>query len=137
MDSAGALNLLRSHSHGVLGTLHAERGIDLTPVVYATDGQVLGSPVDVVKRKASTRLQRQRNLEQDTRATLLVEQWDRNDWSKLWWVRAELRWVGESTSEHDDMLATMLSESFSQYRDKPFAAMLVFDVVRVTGWSAS
>lgn len=132
-----ARELLREHSHGVLGTLHAERGIDLTPVVYATEGRFLGSPVDLVKLKSSLRLQRERNLESDARATLLIEHWDRDDWSKLWWVRAELRWTGADGAGFGDVLATKLAAAFPQYRDKPFATVLVFEVERVTGWSAS
>lgn len=132
-----ARELLRGHDHGVLGTLHRDRGVDLTPIVYATDDDLLGSPIDEVKLKSSLRLQRERNLEADARATLLVERWDREDWSKLWWVRAELRWVGEGADERARVLSGRLAGQFSQYRDEPFAALLMFEVVRVTGWSAT
>lgn len=131
-----ALELLEEHNHGVLGTIHAERGVDLTPIVYATHERFLGSPVDLVKLKSSLRLQRERNLESDARATLLIERWDRNDWSKLWWVRAELRWTGEDGAGLRDVLASRLAYAFPQYEDKPFATVLVFEVVRATGWSA-
>ncbi len=137
LSESEARELLRTHSHGVLGTLHADRGVDLTPVVYATDGEFLGSPVDTVKLKSSLRLQRERNLESDARATLLIEQWDPDDWSKLWWVRAELRWLGADGGERGSTLADRLAETYSQYRDKPFAAVLVFEVERATGWSAT
>ena len=88
---------LAAHDHGILCTVHPERGVDAVPVVYAVDDDgYVGVPVDRVKPKASTRLQRERNLETDPRGTLLVEHWDRHDWSQLWWVRAELRWQGDS-----------------------------------------
>ena len=77
--------------------MHAERGVDAVPVVYAVDDDgYVGVPVDRVKPKASSRLQRERNLEADPRGTLLVEHWDRDDWSQLWWVRAELRFQGDA-----------------------------------------
>lgn len=136
LSETEATERLRGHDHGVLGTLHATRGVDLTPIVYTTDGSLLGSPVDLVKLKSSLRLQRERNLESDARATLLVEHWDRADWSALWWVRAELRWVGDDHPQVD-RLADRLAEAFPQYRDKPFASIMVFEVERVTGWSAS
>ena len=43
------------------------------------DGYV-GVPIDQVKPKSSSRLQRERNLEADPRAALLVEHWNRDDW---------------------------------------------------------
>ncbi len=128
---------LAAHDHGVLCTLHAERGVDAVPVAYAVgeDG-VLGIPVDRVKPKASTRLQRQRNLEADPRAALLVEHWDADDWSQLWWVRAELRWQGDADPDQATSLAASLAARYPQYRDQPFAAVLVFRIVALTGWAA-
>ena len=70
---------LAAHDHGVLCTVHAERGVDAVPVVYAVDDDgYVGVPVDRVKPKASSRLQRERNLETDPRGTLLVDHWDRD-----------------------------------------------------------
>ncbi|MDH3303502.1 MAG: pyridoxamine 5'-phosphate oxidase family protein [Acidimicrobiia bacterium] len=133
-----ALARLMNHDHGVLCTVHAERGVDAVPVVYAVDADNrVGVPVDRVKPKASTRLQRERNLEGDPRATLLVERWDRHDWSKLWWVRAELRWQPEVDSGTEAALADLLGDRYPQYRDKPFARVLAFRIAGITGWSAS
>ncbi len=131
---------LAAHDHGVLATLHATRGADLVPVVYTVADLHVGVPVDLVKPKASTRLQRERNLEADPRATLLVEHWDRDDWSTLWWVRAELRWLGVPTearlSDVSARLAQRLAERHVQYRERPFARMIVFRIDAVTGWAA-
>src|SRR6478609_1066882 len=127
---------LAGHDHGVLCTVHAERGVDAVPVVYAVDGDgYVGVPVDRVKPKASSRLQRERNLEADPRATLLVDHWDRDDWSRLWWVRAELRF--HDTPDLEAALAARLAERYAQYRDQPFARVLVLRIVGVFGWSAA
>lgn len=123
------------HDHGVLCTLHATRGVDAVPVMYASDGRAVGVPVDLVKPKASTRLQRERNLETDPRATLLIEHWDRDDWTRLWWVRAELRWAPDDPRA--DALAGLLAQRHVQYRHRPFARVLMFDVVGLTGWSGA
>ncbi len=120
--------------HGVLSTVHADRGVDAVPAVYAVDGEWLGIPVDRVKAKSSTRLQRARNLETDPRAVLLVEQWDREDWSRLWWVRAQLRWAPDAGV--GERLGDLLAERFTQYRERPFSDVLVLRVVDVTGWQA-
>ena len=132
-----ALARLAAHDHGVLCTVHAERGVDAVPVVYVKDEDgFVGVPVDRVKPKSSLRLQRERNLEADARATLLVEQWDRDDWSRLWWVRAELRWQGNDVAAREESLANELAQCFHQYRDRPFARVLVLRIVAVSGWAA-
>jgi len=131
-----ALARLAALDHGVLCTVHAERGVDAVPVVYVVDDDsCVGVPVDRVKPKASSRLQRERNLETDPRGALLVEHWDRDDWSQLWWVRAELRFQGDD-SGREAALAARLAERFAQYSDQPFDRVLVLSIVGVTGWKA-
>ena len=129
---------LAAHDHGVLCTVHAVRGVDAVPVVYAVDDDgCVGVPIDRVKPKTSSRLQRERNLSADPRAALLVEHWDRGDWSRLWWVRAELHWQGDASPARRADLAARLARAFPQYRDQPFSAVLVLRVVGVTGWAAA
>lgn len=129
---------LAAHDHAILCTVHAVRGVDAVPVVYAVDddGHV-GVPIDRVKPKASWRLQREHNLEADPRATLLAEHWDPDDWSRLWWVRAELRWQGDAAADREAALAERLAARYPQYRDQPFARVLVLRLVGVTGWAAA
>ena len=129
---------LESHDHGILCTVHAERGVDAVPVAYAVDDDgYVGVPIDRVKPKASLRLQRERNLEADPRATLLIEHWDRSDWSRLWWVRAELRWQGDTAASRAAALAARLAGRYPQYQDQPFARVLVLHIVGVAGWAAA
>ena len=135
LTTTEARSRLVAHEHGALCTVHPSRGVDAVPVVYAVSDDFVGVPVDRVKPKSSTRLQRERNLEADPRATLLVEHWDREDWSRLWWVRAELRCAEDSGREAD--LAGRLAGAFPQYRDQPFERVLVLRVVDVTGWAAA
>ena len=128
---------LAAHDHGILCTVHAERGVDAVPVAYAVDdGGFVGVPVDRVKPKSSSRLQRERNLEADPRATLLVEHWDSDDWSQLWWVRAELRRHTETDASRAAELAARLAGRYPQYRHQPFDRVLVLQIVGVTGWAA-
>ena len=131
-----ARSRLASHDHGILCTLHAERGVDAVPVVYALADEHVGVPIDQVKPKASGRLQRERNLAQDPRALLLIEHWDRDEWSRLWWVRAELRWHTAAPEQRTAALAAQLAERFAQYRDQPFRRLLLLQIVSVTGWAA-
>ena len=129
---------LGAQVHGVLCTLHPERGPDAQPVVYAVsaDGHV-GVPIDRVKPKSSSRLQREDNLAADPRGSLLVEWWETEDWSRLWWVRARLEHMPDPPLQLVDELAERLARTVPQYADKPFHRVLVFRVVDVTGWAAS
>jgi hypothetical protein len=55
-------------------------------------------------------------------------------------VRARLRWLGddtvESVSDLSDRLADQLAERHLQYREHPFARILVFRIDAMTGWAA-
>jgi len=128
---------LAANVHGVLCTLHPDRGPDPQPVVYAVRDDHVGIPIDSVKPKSATRLRREDNLESDPRAALLVERWDPTDWSGLWWVRVHLHHVADPPSSVIEELADLLSRTVAQYVDKPFHRVLVFQVVTVSGWMAS
>ena len=127
---------LAANDHGILCTVHPDRGVDAVPVAYVVDEDgYIGVPVDTVKPKTSSRLQRERNLEADPRATLLVEHWDPDDWSRLWWVRAELR-LQDEVEGRTATLAAGLAGRYPQYRDQPFTRVLVLRIVGITGWAA-
>lgn len=129
---------LAAHVHGVLCTVHSERGPDPVPAVYALDDDgFVGVPIDRVKPKSSSRLQRERNMEADPRASLLVEHWDHADWARLWWVRANLRREDDPSRARVDDLAARLARTVPQYADQPFDRVLVLRLVGVTGWAAS
>jgi PPOX class probable F420-dependent enzyme len=128
---------LVAHDHGVLCTVHPQRGVDAVPVVYALDDSGhLGVPIDRVKPKSAGRLQRERNLQGDPRALLLVEHWVREDWSRLWWVRAQLRFVPGAPTVAT-VLAERLAQRYPQYHQRPFERILVLRVLAVSGWSAA
>ena len=134
LDRLRCQHLLERSERGVLGTVHAERGVDAVPVCFAVEGPTVAVPVDTVKAKGAIRLQRQRNLDADPRAVLLCDHWDGTDWSRLWWVRASLHGVDVEPSARQ-RLASLLSGKYSQYRDRPFTELLTFRVVGLTGWS--
>lgn len=137
LTKSEAMARLIAHDHGVLATVHSERGVDAIPIVYAVTGDFVGVPIDRVKPKSSQRLQREVNLESDPRATLLVEHWDRDDWSKLWWVRAHLHYEGAEPSEQSARLNAQLAAAFTQYHDQPFTDTLVLRIDAVSGWAAT
>lgn len=138
LSAEDARERLATHVHGVVCTVHRERGPDPVPAVYAlNDDDFVGIPIDQVKPKASSRLQRERNLESDPRGSLLVEHWDAADWTRLWWVRADLQHVPDPPPSLTDDLAARLARTVPQYADRPFHRVLVCRVLNVTGWSAA
>jgi hypothetical protein len=138
LDADEARARLAARVHGVLCTVHPQRGPDPQPVVYAVsdDGHV-GVPIDRVKPKSSSRLRREDNLEADPRAALLVEHWDADDWTRLWWVRAHLEHVPDPPTSVTEDLAGRLASTVPQYADRPFHRVLVCRIRAVTGWSAA
>ena len=122
--------------HGVLATLHPTRGVDTVPAAFVIDGDLVAIPIDQVKPKASTDLQRSRNLDADPRASLLCESWDPVDWSRLWWVRITLCRSDEPAAVVAGLEAG-LRRRYPQYEFAPFAAILTFRIVEITGWSVS
>jgi len=136
LGRAEALRRAAAADHGVLATLHPERGADLVPACFAIIGDVVAIPVDRVKPKSGSTLARVRNLATDPRATLLVEHWDPADWSRLWWVRLSL----DRSSEPPDVegaLEAALRDRYAQYRETAFDQLLTFRIRAVNGWSAA
>lgn len=136
LEAEEARARLAGQVHGVLCTVHLERGPDPVPCVYAVHDGHVGVPIDTVKPKASTRLRREDNLESDSRAALLVDHWDAEDWTRLWWVRADLQHVAAPAPALVDELADQLARTVPQYAEKPFSRVVVCRIVSVTGWAA-
>jgi len=138
LNADEARSRLASQVHGVLCTVHPDRGPDALPVVYAvsSDGHI-GLPIDHVKPKAASYLQREKNLAADPRAALLVELWDPDDWSRLWWVRATLEHVPDPSVAVADELTTRLANAIPQYVNQPFRRVIVCRILAVSGWAAS
>ena len=113
--------------------------IDAVPVCFAVASQLIATPVDRVKPKSTTGLQRLRNLDHDATATLLCERWDPDDWSRLWWVRAHLvrRPDHHVTERQREEGARALREKYPQYTDAEFADVVYLDVKALVGWSAA
>ena len=133
LSTEEALRRAVDADHGVLATLHASRGADLVPACFAIADGWLAIPVDSVKPKGSTALGRIRNLERDPRATLLVEHWDADDWTRLWWVRLLLI-RSDAPPAVVERLEAGLRRRYRQYATAPFVEILTFRIDHVGGW---
>ena len=135
LETAEALRRATAADHGVLATLQAKRGADLVPACFVIEDGWLAIPIDSVKPKGSTALGRVRNLERDPRATLLVEHWDPDDWTRLWWVRLLLL-REEAPADRKSRLEAGLRRRYRQYATTRFVETLTFRIEHVSGWSA-
>lgn len=136
MSDSEAWSRVVTARHGVLGTRHEGRGVDLVPVVYVMDGDGrIFIPIDTIKAKATTRLQRLENLSHDPRCTLLVEHYD-DDWSRLWWVRV----AGTGAEANPEVLADdlpRLAKRYPQYADPgSIRSGIVISPATILGWRA-
>jgi PPOX class probable F420-dependent enzyme len=118
---------------GVLGTVDAAIGVHLVPVVFVVSGEILAVPIDRVKPKASSRLRRITNLERDSRASLLIDQRS-SDWDQLWWVRADMTFVGPGDP---DAWLPYLGERYPLYTStSSVATVITFTINSLSGWEA-
>jgi PPOX class probable F420-dependent enzyme len=104
----------------------------LVPVCFAIEGETIYHAVDH-KPKASRALARLRNLRAEPRASLLADHYD-EDWSALWWVRADgTARVLDDAPEAIDLLVAR----YAQYRERrPEGPVVALDVERISGWEA-
>ncbi len=130
---------VRTTDHGVLCTSNPNGTIDAVPVCFAVVPKMIVTPIDRVKPKSTTQLERLRNLDHDATATLLCERWDPDDWSRLWWVRAHLarRPVHDITERQHEEGERTLREKYVQYENTEFADVVFLDVQALVGWSAA
>lgn len=109
----------------------------LVPIVFAVVGDRVWTVVDA-KPKRTRSLQRLVNIEADPRVSLLADHYD-EDWSRLWWVRADGHARILPVEDTDGASAlTALASKYAQYLDQPPPGPLIcVEVARWTSWSAS
>lgn len=117
-----------------LGTLTPSGAPHLVPVVFAVVGGRVLIAIDQ-KPKRTRDLARLRNITTNPAVSLLVDAYS-DDWSALWWVRAD----GEATVREDvlDEARAALAARYPQHAaDPPEGPVIDVAVSRWSGWSAS
>ena len=127
-----------------LATAGADGAPHLVPIVFAVtragDRDLIYSVVDA-KRKRTTALRRLVNVAENPAVSVLVDHYE-EDWTALWWARAD--GVGRVLGEHEadaDVDAdesrqaiALLMRRYPQQR--AVGAVLAIEVRRWSGWSA-
>ena len=124
-----------------LGTADATGQPLVVPICYAFDGRHCYSAIDAKpKREAPGRLKRVRNIRENCRVSLLVDDYD-EDWSRLRYVvlrgRADLLSEGAEFTYAVDLLL----EKYTQYRamrlDRGAGLVIKITPERVVQWSVA
>jgi PPOX class probable F420-dependent enzyme len=121
-----------------LATVDEHGAPHLVPIVFALDSERVYHAVDH-KPKRTTALRRLDNIAADPRVSLLADEYDDDDWTRLWWARADgsARVLEPGCDESRSAIA-LLRERYVQYRDVPPSGPVVaIDVERWTGWRAA
>jgi PPOX class probable F420-dependent enzyme len=109
----------------------------VVPIVFAVDGDRVYSAVDG-KPKRTWALRRLANITVNPNVAVLVDHYA-DDWSTLWWARADgtARVMGPDTSDAKHAIA-LLTARYAQYAtDPPTGPVVVIEVERWSGWSAT
>ncbi|WP_144127288.1 TIGR03668 family PPOX class F420-dependent oxidoreductase [Catellatospora sichuanensis] len=120
-----------------LATVGPSGAPHLVPVVFALAGDTVYSAVDR-KPKRTLALRRLANVAADPRVCLLADHYD-DDWSALWWVRADGTARVLTADDPEGVMAlALLAERYPQYTAQPPPGpVLAVDVAHWTEWTAA
>ena len=132
MDVAAARARFAAARVARLATVRSDGTPHLVPVTFALRGDTVVIAVDH-KPKRTNDLQRLRNIEANPRVSLLADEYT-EDWTRLWWVRAD----GTARVLRDGEPPAELVAKYPQYAKRPPAGPVIH--VAITswrGWAAS
>lgn len=113
---------------GRLATVGPDLRPHVVPVTYAVHGDELFIGIDQ-KPKSTTDLKRLRNIAENERVAILVDEYD-EDWTHLWWVRVD----GIARVVDSDAAAiALLVAKYPQYEADPPRGPVI--AIRADGWS--
>ena len=111
-------------------------GPHIVPIVFTLDSGRLITVVDA-KPKTTRRLQRLANIADDPRVAVLADHFA-DDWSQLWWVRADGNAVISDDVEQLEPAVTLLGAKYPQYREQaPPGPLITVTIERWVGWAAT
>ena len=128
LDEAGCRARVAAARVGRLATVGPDLRPHVVPVTYAVHGNELFIGIDQ-KPKSTTDLKRLRNIAENERVAILVDEYD-EDWTHLWWVRVDgIARVVES----DAAAIAFLVAKYPQYEADPPRGPVI--AIRADGWS--
>jgi coenzyme F420-0:L-glutamate ligase / coenzyme F420-1:gamma-L-glutamate ligase len=121
-----------------LATADAQGQPHVIPIVFATDGQKLYTPVDEKpKRVAPDQLKRVRNLFENPKVAFVADEYD-EDWAQLAWVlvKGTGRMIEEGEAHATGV--RLLQAKYPQYERMPLKnrPLIVITPTHVTSWKS-
>ncbi|PXX13061.1 TIGR03668 family PPOX class F420-dependent oxidoreductase [Mycolicibacterium moriokaense] len=135
MADNDAIAMFAESPVAMLATVGPDGAPHLVPIVFAVHGDVVYTAIDA-KRKSTRKLRRLANIEANPQVSLLVDHYEDN-WSQLWWVRADgiasIHYSGEAMAGG----YAWLRQKYVQYQrialDGP---VVTVDVKKWSSWQA-
>jgi PPOX class probable F420-dependent enzyme len=117
---------------GHLATAGADSAPHVVAVCFALAGERIYTAVDA-KPKQTRALKRLDNIRATGRASLLVDHYE-EDWSRLWWVRAD----GPAHVIESEEAIDALAAKYAQYRERrPAGPVIAIEPERWRSWAAT
>lgn len=123
-----------------LATTGADGRPHLVPVTFAlvpwSGTDHIAIAVDQ-KPKTTLDLRRLRNIAENPLVAIMCDHYD-EDWSRLWWVRADGRAVVLDDGDGRDGALVALCLRYDQYRaDPPRGPVILIEITTWSGWSST
>ncbi|KQU35022.1 TIGR03668 family PPOX class F420-dependent oxidoreductase [Rhodococcus sp. Leaf233] len=122
-----------------LSTINPNGTPHLVPIVFAVapTGDRIYTAIDW-KPKTTQKLQRLENIHADPAVSLIVDHYS-DDWSQLWWIRADgnARIVDAGSAEGTVGTDTLVAKYIQYTNNRPEGPVIVIDKLSWRSWSAS
>lgn len=119
-----------------LATADGEGRPHLVPVTFAVDGDRVYIAIDHKPKTTTTGLKRLHNIEQNPNVSLLADHYA-DDWTALWWVRADGRAAILTAPDARQSPLGLLAAKYPQYRQcRPDGPVIAIEADRWSGWAA-
>lgn len=137
MNRAESLDRLAAARSGHLATVRPDGRPHVVVVTFALIDEFAVTAIDH-KPKSTRRLQRIANIEANPVASLLVDHYDDDDWTDLWWVRID----GDAAVHREGSLREHAIEAlrikYVQYEERPpEGPVIAVSLEGVSSWASS
>ena len=136
METGDAKLYLADSKVARLATIGDDGRPHIVPIVFAIDGDTLYFAVDA-KPKRTMNLKRLKNIAANPAVSVLADHYE-DDWSKLWWVRADGTARVVTDVAEARRATELLASRHAQYREtRPGGPVVAIRIDRLTGWSGT